>query len=163
LVSKKGIALTAGIAAGVIAASFLVWFLPQNNSGVAGSTAVSTYNTILSDIYSQHTALVSNVTSQFDKWKNGTLSSDDMNATISSAKTQVQSLLQRIANANPPPEWQQSYDSYAKSLQIFSSYLDAMQKRVQLNDKTGSDSELNALKSQSDNYIDQAVSKWPTS
>jgi len=158
LASRKGFVLTAAIAAGIVGASFLIWFIPQNNSSIAGTT-IAGYDKILADTYSQHTTLAVAMAYKFNQWKSGNLSSAQITEDISAAKFQVKDMSQRLAQANPTAEWKKSFVNYSKSLDSFAAYLDAMQKKVQSDDKSAPDVEMNRLKQESDGFVDELEKK----
>lgn len=163
LASKKGIAITAGIAAAIVGSSFLIWFLPQQQGpSVMQIDSASDYS-FISDIYSRHNALADQIQIKYSQWKNGTLSSTNMSAQIVSAKSDVQNMLQSVTQARPATQWQASYTSYGKALEAFSSYLDALEARVKSGDRSGSDASLAAMKESSNRYVDEAVNSMPIS
>jgi hypothetical protein len=55
LASKKGIAVTAAIAAGIVGASFLIWLLPQSSPGTT-ITPTNDYRDI-NNVYARHNNL----------------------------------------------------------------------------------------------------------
>src|SRR4029078_654716 len=98
LASKKGIAVTIGIAAAIIGASFLIWLIPQSSPGTFIMPPRGELG-IINDVYSRHTSTATSVDSQFEQWKNGTVTAADMQSQIGSSLTEVQSLRKELADA----------------------------------------------------------------
>ena len=88
MASKKGVALTVGIAAAIIGSSFLIWYIPQSNPGTF-IDAPRTDAEVIGDVYSRHNATATDIDSKFAQWKNDDLSDSDMSAQLDSAKTQI--------------------------------------------------------------------------
>jgi hypothetical protein len=70
LASKKGIAITAVIAAAIVGSSFLIWLIPQSSPGSMIGLPRDD-NGIISDVYSRHQSLATNIESKFEQWKGG--------------------------------------------------------------------------------------------
>lgn len=160
MATKKGIAVTAAIVAGVVGASFIVWFLPQGNAGTVITPPLS-YQDILSEVYSRHHDLAASVDVKFEEWKSGQLAAEDMLATIDSAENDAYDMRKRLADARPEPRWQDSYESYIKALDAFIQYLGVMEQSVQSGDRSGSDSRLDELKRQSQSRVDESIESIP--
>jgi hypothetical protein len=83
LASKKGIAITATIAAAIVGSSFLIWLIPQSSPGSMVELPRDD-DEILSDVYSRHQSLATNIQSKFDQWKSGeVVTTSDMLSQIS--------------------------------------------------------------------------------
>lgn len=156
LASKKGIAITAAIAAGIVGASFLIWFLPQNSPGTT-ITPTNDYRDI-SNVYGRHNDLATEVDSEFEKWQAGSVTSESMSAKISSAEGEVADMKRGLADARPPQEWQESYGLYSQALDSYQRYLDAMTAKVQGGDKADIDP---ALKQEWQGLVNQSVEALP--
>jgi hypothetical protein len=142
LASKKGIALTVGIAATIIGSSFLIWYIPQNNQGTF-IDAPRTDGEVIGDVYSRHNATATNIDSKYAQWKNGELSDGDMSAQLVSAKSQIEEMQRDLDNRQPAQEWQESYDIYVQSLEAYTAYLDALEVKVDAGDRTDPDPAMN--------------------
>jgi hypothetical protein len=142
LASKKGIALTVGIAAAIIGSSFLIWYIPQNNPGTF-IDAPRTDAEVIGDIYSRHNATAMDVESKFTQWKNGDLPDGNMSAQLASAGSQIEGMRQQLDSRQPAQEWQESYDIYVQSLDSYTEYLDALELKVDGGDKTDPDPAMN--------------------
>lgn len=154
MASKKGIALTVGIAAAIVGSSFLIWYIPQSSPGAL------TDEGIISDIYSRHQNLALDIDSEFEQWKEGQLTSEELQTRITAGITETIRMKTELAGANPAQEWQESYDLYGQALDSFEQYLDAMQANVDEGNKAD-DPELESLKLEWEGYVDDSVSAMP--
>lgn len=154
LASKKGIALTIGIAAAIIGSSFLIWYIPQSSA----PDIPRTDGEVISDVYSQHNDLASDIDLRFEQWKDNDAASSDMPSQIASAKSQVDEMRQRLDSRQPAQEWQESYDIYVQALNAYTAYLDALEQKVADGDRTNPDS---ALYQDWRDLVDQSVAAMP--
>lgn len=159
LASKKGIAVTAGIAAAIVGASFLIWLVPQSSPGTL-ITPPRTELEIMNDVYSRHNNTATIIESKFEQWKQGNVTTVDMVNEISRDQTDVQNMGNELANAKPAQEWQESFNTYTKALDSYTKYLSAMVTKVQSGDKSDSQ-ELDSLRHEWQGYVDSAVSAMP--
>jgi hypothetical protein len=159
LASKKGIAVTAGIAAAIVGASFLIWLIPQSSPGTFIMPPRGELE-IINDVYSRHNSTATSVDARFEQWKDGTVTTADLQSQIGSSLTEVQSLQKELADARPAQEWQESFGTYTKALDSYTKYLNAMEAKVQSGDKSDSP-ELDGLKQEWQDYVDSSVSAMP--
>jgi hypothetical protein len=159
LASKKGIAVTAGIAAVIVGASFLIWLIPQSSPGTFIMPPRGELE-IINDVYSRHNSTATSVDARFEQWKDGTVTTADLQSQIGSSLTEVQSLQKELADARPAQEWQESFGTYTKALDSYTKYLNAMEAKVQSGDKSDSP-ELDGLKQEWQDYVDSSVSAMP--
>lgn len=160
MASKKGIAITAAIAAGIIGASFLIWLIPQEDGVNVRQITPPQHQAIFQEVYSQHTGLALDIESKYDLWKKGSVSSDTMSSAINDAKTNTGNLRKSLVDAKPPQDWQQSYNSYMAALDTFGQYLDGIKSKVQAEDKFD-DSAIDGLKQKWEADIDSAIKSVP--
>ena len=161
MASKKGIAITAIIATAIVGSSFLIWVIPQNSPGSMNNVPRDD-NAFISDVYSRHQSLVTNIESKFEEWKNGERTSSNMLNQISYDRSDIQNMRGQLEDAPPAQEWQQSYDFYIHALDSFLKYLDQMQTIIE--DKGGipnSDVKLNALKQEWQGYVNSSINAVP--
>lgn len=160
MATRKGIAITAGIAAAIVGASFLVWVVPQSSPGtVIGGPRTDVE--VISDVYSRHLDLASSIESDFARWSNGTLDAQEMLARLDSASTSVQQM-KRDVDRQAAQEWQRSFDLYGQALDIFEDYLSEIRAAVQAG-APGSTQEIDTLKTEWQDYVEQSVEAMPTS
>ena len=161
MASKKGIAITAVIAAAIVGSSFLIWIIPQSNPSSMVDPPLDD-NGIISDVYSRHQILATNIESNFEQWKSGEVTSGDMLSQISRDRSDIQNILQQLDSASPAQEWQQSYDFYIQALDSFLKYLDTMQTIIMENDAMpDSNLKLDALKQEWQGHVDSSVNAMP--
>ncbi len=161
MASKKGIAITAVIAAAIVGSSFLIWIIPQSNPSSMIDLPLDD-NGIISDVYSRHQILATNIESNFEQWKSGEVTSGDMLSQISRDRSDIQNIRQQLDSASPAQEWQQSYDFYIQALDSFLKYLDTMQTIIVENDAMpDSNLKLDALKQEWQGHVDSSVNAMP--
>jgi hypothetical protein len=160
LASKKGIAITAAIAAAIVGSSFLIWLIPQSSPG--SMTELPRDDEIISDVYSRHQSLATNIQSKFDQWKSGEVTTSDMLSQISLDRSDIQNMRQQLDSASPAQEWQQSYGFYIQALDSFLKYLDRMQTTIEKTDGMhDSTVKLDGLKQEWEGYVDDSINAMP--
>jgi hypothetical protein len=161
LASKKGIAITAIIAAAIVGSSFLIWIIPQSSPSSRIDLPPDD-NGNISDVYSRHQTRATNIESNFEQWKSGEVTAGDMLSQVSRDRSDVQNMRQQLDSASPAQEWQQSYDFYIQALDSFLKYLDTMQTIiVENNVSQDSNLKLDALKQEWQGYVDNSVNAMP--
>ena len=161
MASKKGIAITAVIAAAIVGSSFLIWIIPQSSPGSMIELPRDD-NGIISDVYSRHQSLATNIESKLEQWKSGEVTRNDILSQISRDRSDIQNMLQQLDSASPAQEWQQSYDFYIQALDSFLKYLDLMQTIIEENDgMLDSNLKLDALKQEWEGYVDNSINAMP--
>ena len=161
MASKKGVAITAVIAAAIVGSSFLIWLIPQSSPGNMMGLPRDD-NSIISSVYSQHQSLAVNIESKFEQWKSGEVISSDMLSQISRDRSDIQNMRQQLDSASPAQEWQQSYDFYIQALDSFLAYLDLMQTVIEGNDgMPNSNVRLDDLKQEWEGYVNNSINAVP--
>ncbi len=163
MASKKGIALTAAIAAAIIGGSFLVWFIPQTNPSGVVITPPMTDEERISDVYSRHFSINATNDSKYEQWKKGNATTNELVNLIDRDRSQIQNLKNELANPKPAQAWQQSFDNYTKALDSYMKYIGTMEARVQTGNKTSPDPELDSQRQEWQKYVNNAVSAMPIS
>ena len=162
MASKKGIAITAVISAAIVGSSFLIWLIPQSSPGSITGFARQDNSIIISDVYSQHQSLATNIESKFEQWKSGEVTSSNMLSQISLNRSDIQNMRQQLDSASPAQEWQQSYDFYIQALDSFLAYLDLMQTIIEGNDgMSDSNVRLDHLKQEWEGYVNNSINAMP--
>lgn len=159
----------AAIIIGVVVASMLLWFGPQgepNVTNIGQNVTADNINRFRSDealgsIYSRHQNLVAEVDFDYDRWKRGDVDSSRMLGTISDAKTETAEMREAFDAAEPPEQWQASFDYYAEALGSFSSYLDEMERIVRAGDKNPDETTLGEYRQNSDEQLQLALDAIP--
>ncbi|MDQ4100647.1 MAG: hypothetical protein M3115_00450 [Thermoproteota archaeon] len=161
MASKKGIAITAVIATAIVGSSFLIWIIPQSSPSSMINLPPGD-NGIISDVYSRHQTLATNIESNFEQWKGGEVTAGDILSQISRDRSDIQNMRQQLDSASPAQEWQQSYDFYIQALDSFLKYLDTMQTIIVENDVSpDSNLKLDALKQEWQGHVDSSVNAMP--
>jgi len=120
-------------------------------------------NEIISDVYSRHQSLATNIQSKFDQWKSGEVTSSDMLSQISLDRSDIQNMRQQLNSASPAQEWQQSYGFYIQALDSFLKYFDLMQTIIEVNDgMLDSNVKLDGLRQEWEGYVDDSINAMPT-
>ncbi len=161
MASKKGVAITAVIAAAIVGSSFLIWLIPQSSPGNMTEPPRDD-NSIISSVYSQHQSLAVNIESKFEQWKSGEVSSSDILSQISLDRSDIQNMRQQLDSASPAQQWQQSYDFYIQALDSFLAYLDLMQTIIEgSNGMSDSNVRLDYLKQEWEDYVNNSINAVP--
>lgn len=157
MASKKGIVLTAGIAAAIIGSSFLIWYIPQSNPGTF-IDAPRTDSEVIGDVYARHNDLATDIDARFEQWKNDEPAAGDMSAHLGSAKSQIEEMQRNLDSRQPAQEWQESYDIYVQALDAYEAYLDTLELKVDGGDRTNPDP---TLRQEWLDLVDESVSAMP--
>ncbi|HJU35232.1 MAG TPA: hypothetical protein VJ695_08935 [Nitrososphaera sp.] len=161
MASKKGIVITAVIAAAIIGSSFLIWVIPQSSPGNMIELPRDD-NGIISDVYSEHQGLATNIESRFEQWKRGEVTPSDMVSQLSRDRSDIQNMRLQLDSASPAQEWQQSYNFYIQALDSYLKYLDLMQKMIEENNgMSNSNVKLDILKQEWQSYINNSINAMP--
>lgn len=169
MASKKGVAITAAIAAGIVAASLLIWLLPQNaptstnitDNDITSTQAANLPADNLSFVYTQHSLSVTEVSNAFEKWTKGEASADEVKSDIAKERAEAQTLRSRLTG-QLPQEWKQSYSLYSQALDKFNAYLDEMGRIVDSGDKGADQSKLAGIKQEMNSLVEQSIKSFPT-
>lgn len=168
--SKKGIAITAAIAAGIIATSLLVWFVPQDNNPTATNITDSELSEEeianlpadnLSFVYTEHDFIKTEVELAFDRWAAGEITPDQVKAGIDRARLDAEQLENRL-QGQPPQEWQESYSLYRQALDKFDQYLQQMEQAVDAGDRDAENSQLRDTRQEMDDLVERSIAAFPT-
>ena len=113
MASKKGIAVTIAILVGVVAASFLVYLLPEDTTM---KISVSDFEKHL-DITKERASMeVTGIDDSFKKLMNGEMSADEYTSIAKISSSQINSLIIELTNSGVTQEWSESYANYIFSL-----------------------------------------------
>ena len=111
--SKKGIGITIAILVGVVAASFLVYLIPEDTTM---KFVVSDFEKNLDDIDERATMLSTGINESFEDLMNYRLSPEEYFVIASVTQSQVNSLIIELTLSNAPQEWSISYKTYNAAL-----------------------------------------------
>ena len=113
MASKKGIAVTIAILVGVVAASFLVYLIPENTDM---KLVVSDFEKNLDGIDERTSMLSIGIEKSFEDLINHKLSPEEYFVTAGVTQSQVNSLIIELTLSGAPQEWTASYKTYADAL-----------------------------------------------
>lgn len=116
MATKKGIAVTVIILASITAASFLVWFIPQNNEN---KIIVSDFKTHLDNIKEIHFTLQTEVDQEFQDLLDKKITPNEYIEIAEVSSSQVNSQIIQLVESKAPVEWHESYLNYIESLKKF--------------------------------------------
>ena len=113
MASKKGIVVTVAILVGVVAASFLVYLLPEDTTM---KISVSDFEKHL-DITKERASMeVTGIDDSFKKLMNGEIDPDEYISIAEISSSQINSLIIELTNSGATQEWSESYVNYIGAL-----------------------------------------------
>ena len=113
MASRKGIAVTVAILVGVVAASFLVYLLPEDTTM---KISVSDFEEHL-DITKERASMeITGVDDSFKKLMNNEISSDEYLSIAEISSLQLNSLITELTKSGATQEWTESYVNYIGAL-----------------------------------------------
>ena len=113
MASRKGIAVTVAILVGVVAASFLVYLLPEDTTM---KISVSDFEEHL-DITKERASMeVMGIDDSFKKLMNDEMNPDEYISTAEVTSSQLNSLIIELTNSGATEEWTESYVNYIGAL-----------------------------------------------
>ena len=116
MATKKGIVVTVVILAAITAASFLVWFIPQN---IENRIVISDFEAHLDNIKEIRFTLQTEVDQEFQNMLNGKINSTEYIEIAQVSSSQVNSQIIQLVESKAPEEWHESYLNYIESLKKF--------------------------------------------
>ena len=120
MASKKGIGVTIAILVGVVAASFLVYLIPENNDM---KLVVSDFEKQLDDIDERTSMLSMGIEKSFEDLISHKLSPEEYFITAGVTQSQVNSLIIELTLSGAPQEWTASYKTYTDALKILNEQI----------------------------------------
>ena len=125
---KKGLIVTLFIVIGIVGASFIVWFLPQDNieNNVSNNAVMpfSNPNDTLISVNNQYIILKSEVSNQLKNITSGNQTNlTQVKSSIDVSIEQNNELMQTLLNGNPSGPLVNGYVKLMNSLKNFSLYL----------------------------------------
>ena len=111
--SKKGVGITIAILVGVVAASFLVYLIPEDTDM---KLVVSDFEKHLDDVDERTSMLSSAIEKSFGDLINHELPSEEYFVIAGVTQSQVNSLIIELTLSSAPQEWAMSYKTYVDAL-----------------------------------------------
>ena len=118
--SRKGIAVTIAILVGVVAASFLVYLIPEDTTM---KITVSDFGEHLDITKERATMESSSVDESFKKLMKNDMSQDEYIRIAEISSLQVNSLIIELTNSGATQEWTESYVNYIGALKKLSEMI----------------------------------------
>ena len=120
MASRKGIGVTIAILVGVVAASFLVYLIPEDTTM---KITVSDFGEHL-DITKERASMeITSVDESFEKLMKSKMSSDEYIRIAEISSLQVNSLIIELTNSGATQEWTESYVNYIGALKKLSEMI----------------------------------------
>ena len=118
--SRKGIGVTIAILVGVVAASFLVYLIPEDTTM---KITVSDFGEHL-DITKERASMeITSVDESFEKLMKSKMSSDEYIRIAEISSLQINSLIIELTNSGATQEWTESYVNYIGTLKKLSEMI----------------------------------------
>lgn len=118
MATKKGIAITVVILAAITAASFSLWFIPQN---IETEIVISDFGIHLDNVKEIHLTLNNGINEEFKNMLDRKITSEEYINLAEVSSSQVNSQIIQLVESKAPEEWHESYLNYMESLKIFNS------------------------------------------
>ncbi len=118
--SKKGIIITIGILVTITSASFLIWFLPENNEI---KFIVSDFDYHLDGVKNIHDTIRETVDIEFQNLVDEKISPEEYIELAKASSSQINSQIIELVESKATEEWQESYINYIESLKQYNTYI----------------------------------------
>ena len=113
MASRKGIAVTVAILVGVVAASFLVYLLPEDTTM---KISVSDFEKHLDITKEKASMEINGIDESFKKMINDEMSADEYINIAEVSSLQINSLIIELTNSGATQDWTESYVNYIGAL-----------------------------------------------
>lgn len=165
MASKKGIIITIGFLVAITSASFLIWFLPENNEI---KFVVSDFDSHLDGVKNIHSIIRETVDMEFQNLLDEKISPQEYIGLAKASSSQINSQIIELVESKATEEWQESYINYIESLKQYNSYIretivvaSMMEGEVQSNEMGGILQKLNEFKINSKSLIIESDNTRP--
>lgn len=118
--SKKGKIITVAILATITLASFVFWFIPQENES---AFVVSDYENYLDGIKNIHQILDEEIDTSFQNLKDGKITPEEYIRNAEITSEQITQQISELVKSKPSEKWQESYINYMDALKKFNSQI----------------------------------------
>lgn len=122
MASRKGIAITAAIIGGFVAASFLVYFIPEQTT----QSDIITFGDAkerLEFAMDRNQVIIDEFQIAFQAWQDGDIGKDAFDLSSNVAIEQIDLLMLELRGRSVPNEWNQSYILYIQALENYKAYI----------------------------------------
>ena len=120
MVSKKGIIITISMLVAITSASFLIWFLPENNEI---KFIVSDFDSHLDGVKNIHGVIRESVDIEFQNLLDEKISPEEYIELAKASSSQINSQIIELVESKATEGWLESYINYIESLKQYNSYI----------------------------------------
>lgn len=120
LKSKKGFVITAAVLAAITAASFSIWFIPQDTQT---KIIISNPKDELDALIDQQKTITESDKEEFERMVSGQITPDNYIMIADVSSSQIRAMIISITEPNVSQEWLTSYSALAESLRAYNTYL----------------------------------------
>lgn len=113
MASKKGVAVTAALLGGILAASFAVWALPQ---GPGTAIEVSDFEGHIDGVQGIHRVLSEELDSSFRDLQEGRITAEQYRELAETTSSQINEQIVGLVGSGADEAWQASYAAYLEAL-----------------------------------------------
>lgn len=118
--SKKGFIITAAVLAAITAASFSIWFIPQDTQT---KIIISNPKDELDALIDQQKTIAASDKEEFEKMVSGQITPDNYAMIAEVSSSQIRAMIISITEPNTSQEWLASYSALAEALRAYNTYL----------------------------------------
>jgi hypothetical protein len=120
LKSKKGFVITVAVLAAITAASFSIWFIPQDTQT---KIIISNPKDELDALIDQQKTIAESDKIEFEKMVSGQITPDNYSMIAEVSSSQIRAMIISITEPNTSQEWLASYSALAEALRAYNTYL----------------------------------------
>ena len=140
--SRKGIAVTVAILVGVVAASFLVYLIPEDTTM---KITVSDFEKHLDSTKDRASMESSSIDESFKKLMEKKVNSDEYITIAEISSFQIRSLIIELKDSNATQEWTESYVNYIGALKKLNEMITETIVVANLMDSDGNSNSINEI------------------
>jgi len=165
MASKKGIIITIGMLVAITSASFLIWFLPENNEI---KFIVSDFDSHLDGVKNIHGVIRESIDIEFQNLLDEKISPEEYIELAKASSSQINSQIIELVESKATEEWLESYINYIESLKQYNSYIretivaaSMIEEGIQSNEMDDTLQKLNEFKINSESLIIESDNTRP--
>lgn len=128
MVTKKGVALTVAIIGGFVAASFLIYLIPQ--SPQSDIITLGDARERLEFAMDRNKVVVDEFQKVFRLWENGDIDRNTFDSSADVSIEQVSMMILELRGKQIPNEWNQSYVLLIQALDNYKAYIEKTKEYV---------------------------------
>lgn len=128
MVTKKGVALTVAIIVGFVAASFLIYLIPQ--SPQSDIITLGDAREQLEFVMDRNKVVIDEFQTVFRLWENGDIDKNTFDSSADVSKEQVSMMILELRGKQIPNEWNQSYVLFIQALDNYKAYIEKTKEYV---------------------------------